>query len=269
MKTLHLTTCLFFSLLFVGCINIVEEIWVNTDGTARIKIDIGMPEAMFSMGESEGGQDPFADLDKEFQKTKEDVEKNPDISRIDFKQYSEGGVKHFVFDVEVRNYKALNDFQKIVYAEEPDQEGGGRDMPLENSELVVEAQNGSLVFSRQIGQKPEGETQSEEDSLGNAMEDMGQAMADAMFGNYTYTVRLYAENITESNGTINEQKNMAEWKIPFGQLMSGKHRELRAEIVPSNGLLMWIVAFVLIGAIVGGLVVLLRRKKEVLTMPQP
>ena len=276
MKKLSLAIVLFVSLFFAGCFEILEEVWINNDGSGRIKIDIGISEAMMSMGTSDSSANTFADLDKDFQKTKEEVEKNPKIKRVDFKQYSDGGMKHFAFDVEVRDLSALNDFQKIVYSSEKKdtakEASAEQGMPLENSELTIEKQNGKIVFVRRIGQKPATEdtsTSAEGDSAGKAFEDMGKAMAGAMFGNFSYTVRLHADNISSTNGKLDDQKKTVEWKIPLGELMTGKHRELRAEIVPAGGnMVMWIVAALVILGVVVGVVTMMRRKKEVPPMPQ-
>jgi len=272
MTRLGLAVVLAASLLFTGCFEILEEIWVNNDGTGRIKIDIGVSEAMMSMGNGEGDDSTFSSLDADFQKTKEEVEKNPKIKRIDFKQYTDGGMKHFVFDVEVNDLSALNDFQRIVYAgKDSSEEGAEKGMPLENSDLTIEKKDGKIVFVRTIGEKTadqevgqmaESDT-SGQDSSGKAVEEMGNAMAGAMFGNYNYTVRLHADNISTANGKIDDQKKMVEWKIPFGQLVTGKHKELRAEIVTTEGnMVMMIVGAVLVIGVLGGIVAVMRRKKE-------
>lgn len=265
MKTVRTLVFLTMFLLFSGCFELLEEIWISPDGSARMKIDIGISEVMLSMGEGEE-EDPFANLDEEFRKTKEEVEKNPGVKHIDFQQYSDGTLKHFVFDIEVSDYTALNGLPRIIYAENSTSKTPTESMfQLEESELLIERQgDGKVIFVRRFGQ-PE-----ESDSLQDSG-DMKEAMAGAMFGNYYYTVRLHADEIATTNGRVDETKKMVEWKTPIGLLMAEKKfkKEFRAEIASTKGnVLMWIVAVVLVGGIVGGIVVLVRKKKMVADTPQ-
>ncbi len=43
-----------FALLLGGCINIQQEYWLYEDGSAKVGMDIGMSQALLSMGATSG-----------------------------------------------------------------------------------------------------------------------------------------------------------------------------------------------------------------------
>jgi hypothetical protein len=263
MQRLRLATLLLVPFIFVGCFEIMEEIWINADGSARIIIDIGIPQSLMALGESEEGDNPFAELDEDFEKTKRDVEHNPGIKRMDFRQYTGEGLKHFVFDIEVTDLSSLNELQKIVYSGEEEPENSSNKMPLENSDLLVEKQGDRIAFIRRIGEGlTEGKSDTGSDSVGNGFEEMGKAMAGSMLGNNHYTVKLHAENIASANGAIDAEKRTVEWRIPIGELMMGNRRELRAEIVPPmDNTTAWVVGVLVAVGLAVGIVTAARKKK--------
>lgn len=251
------------SLFLAGCIEILEEVWINADGSGRIRIDIGMSEAIFSMGKKEKGKDPLGDVNKDFEKTKSDIEKHPNIKHTDFRQHTDAGVRHFVFDIEVTDPAILNDLQKAIYLGERDtlkKADPEKIKPMEGAELHVEKKSdGTILFIRRFG-PPGTETADSLDREGGEL-----------FRSAGYTVRLHAENILSSNGTIDESGKTVEWKIPIDHLMAGKafRKELRAEIGPAGvNRQMWVIAGVLLVGILTGIIVALRKKKRADLQPQ-
>ncbi len=262
------------SITLAGCFEVTEEVWINPDGTGRLKIDMGISEALLSESENggkSGQRNPIEDISKDFNKAKQKIEKNPNIKKFDFQQYSDAGMKHFVFDVEVKEVSTLNGLQKAIYSgkKEPAEAVETGRMPLEQSELRIEkTAAGNTLFVRTLGPPEEGKKDSSEDgaipdSLEKGFEKLGMSMARTMFGNSFYTVRLHGSKIISSNGKIDDEKKTAEWKVSIADLMghSGQ-REFRAEIGSrTNWIFLTGIAFVglvFVGAIV---VIAVMRKK--------
>jgi hypothetical protein len=233
-----------------------------------MKVDFGIPEAMLSMGGEEGMGNPFADIEKKFQETKTSVEKNPKVKRIDLSQHSDGTLKHIVLDIEVTDYAELQNLPKLLYAED-DTAKSAEEKPLEKSELRITTENdGKIVVVRSFG-KSQTEAITEQDTASDPFADMGEAMAGAMFGNHHYTIKVYADNIVSSTGTVSADKKSAEWKLPIGSLMMGKmkQKEFRAEILlTKSNMMMYIIGAVLLVGILIGLFAVMGKKK---TRPMP
>lgn len=271
MRRLLVVLLIVLSFLFTGCFELLEEIWINSDGSGRMRVDFGIPEAMLSMGGEEGMDDPFADIEQKFQETKASVEKNPKVKRIDLTQQSDGTLKHIVLDIEVTDYSELQDLPKLLYAED-DTAKSSQETALEKSELRITKENdGKIIVSRYFGGVRSKESSAPEDTASDPFAQMGEAMAGAMFGNNHYTVKVYADNIVSSTGKLSDDKKTAEWKIPIGSLIMGtmKQKEFRAEILPpSSNMMMYIIGGVLLLGILIGLVASMKKKTN-RQMPSP
>ncbi len=250
------------SITLAGCFEVTEEVWINPDGTGRLKIDMGISEALLSEsddGRKSGQRNPFEDMSKDFDKAKEEIEKNPTIKKFDFQQYSGAGMKHFVFDIEVKEVSTLNDLQKAIYTGKKDSTETAEtgDLPLQQSELRIEKMAaGNTLFVRTLGRPEEEKKDSAE------FGEPGMSLVRSMFGNSFYTVRLHGSRIISSNGKIDDEKETAEWKVSIADLMghSGQ-REFRAEIGSRTNWI-FLTAIAVAGAVFAGAIVIAVIKKK-------
>jgi len=88
-------------------------------------------------------------------------------------------------------------------------------------------------------------------------EELGKAMAGAMLGGHTVTVRLHAPLILSSNGTLDATRSTAEWKVPLNALVEpGFRQDLSAQALVVDwkvGAALGAGALVLVGLVLGRL----------------
>ncbi len=64
-RWIHIAALVLFALLLGGCINIQQEYWLYENGSAKVSMDIGMSQALLSMGAASGSDtttNPFETL---------------------------------------------------------------------------------------------------------------------------------------------------------------------------------------------------------------
>lgn len=227
-------------LFLVGCFDLKEEVWINADGSAKIMQDIILPEAMTSLG---GEQANLAEqLNKQYGEKKSRLEADPRIKSVDTRHFTEGDKHHFVLEVEIKDVTDLPEIWPLAFANKPDAAGKGSDSPLANQEnrlSVSKTGDGNIHLTRVL---KSAEKTGKKDSTNQMGDAMGQAMAAQLFANNGITFTVHGSKIAQANGTILDDGQTAEWKIPLTEMM-GKNfsKEMSAEIGPGGaGLPTWI-----------------------------
>ena len=252
-------------LCFSGCIDYLEEIWINADGTGKLKIDLGVAESFVSLGKNFGMEDSSQDMSKQYLKRKEEIERNPNVQKVDFKDFSAGDMHHFVFEIDVKDIFKVGELTKLLEMSQMDTEGQQGNSG--KSEIHIEKlQNGNIQFV-QIFKSEQNPLSQQSDSSKVPNDSLGQAMAASMFGDKGITIRVHGPKVVSSNGQADEQRKMVEWKISLVELSKNSfNRELKAEIeLPhSNALLITIVVVVALLLLVMVVMVLKMRKNAML-----
>ena len=256
---------------FSGCIDYLEEIWINADGSGKLKVDMGIAETFVSMGKSFGMEDSSNDMQKQYLKKKEELEKNPNVQKVDFKDFTQGDMHHFVFDIDVKDIFKVGELTRKL--EMSQMETQGQQDTAGKSEVRIEKlPNGNIQFVQLFkGEKKESSSQGmpmgeQGDSSGVNYDSMGQAMAMSMFGDKGVTIRVHGPSIVSSNGKIDDEKKMVEWKIGLAEMSKGSFsKELNAEIElshSSNALMITIIVVVALLVLVIAMMVLKMRGKQ-------
>ena len=182
-----------FALLLGGCINIQQEYWLYEDGSAKVGMDIGMSQALLSMGATSGSDSstsPFDDLKSEFNNS------NPNIKNVQVREYSDNDLQHFAVTFEV------DDFEKFL-AEEASQ---GSEFNI----TLTRTPDDSILF-KQITQLDTGMGTNDMD-----MESMGPAFEDMY-----WSVLVHVPRVISTNGEQLDN-NTVQWKIPMADIFAGK-----------------------------------------------
>jgi hypothetical protein len=232
--------------LLSGCLSITQEIWVNADGSGKIKIDMGLGEIFFQMGDS-STSNPLEDMKTSFQA--ETGTKNLKVS-----EYTDdkAQMRHVVIEFEVDNVE-----QYMLQSASQNSTMGA---PMTLEKLA----NGNYLLKQTISNPSP-------DTTGGEMDQATKDMMADYFKDVYWTVTVHVPSIVSTNGTQSGQT--VEWKIPMGDLfLGGKTEDLSLEysLTPaaSTG---WLL-YVIIGAVVVLLVIILvvilsRRKKEPVPLP--
>lgn len=233
-----------------GCFDLVQEIWLEAGGGGRLKLEIALPKSLLGLGRM-GGEDLLVSVREDAANAKAELAKDPDIRRFDYRTEEEAGSFKLIYEVESNDASKLPAAQAralAVLAKKAGREGSGNKGPVA---FEVRRKFG-LGFEFQGAVVGGGEK-----SGTQAGDDFGKAMAGAMLGGHTVTVRLHAPAILSSNGTIDATRSMVEWKVPLSALAEpGFKQELTAEALAVDwkvGAVLAVAAVLLVGMVLGRL----------------
>jgi hypothetical protein len=204
-RWLQLTLAVVVALGLAGCINYDQDLQLNPDGSGKLIMHYSLSQqlvSMMSMGgesqSSEGGKDmPFKLKEDEVRK---DLEA-PGVTVDKFETKTENELQHFYVHVSFNNVTSLNQTKTF------------REMPFE---WITQ---GNTVEFRQLLKGKE-----EKKAEGDAGDEAGKQMAQAMFGNaaFKYKVKLPSKVLPapDTNGKIAEDGQTVSWEFPVVDLGS-------------------------------------------------
>lgn len=220
------------SVACAGCLELTQEVWVNGDGSGRMRLDISLPEGLLEMAADSDGVNPLAENLAEFERLKAHPEEIPNLRSVDQSEYVEGEFHHFVIELEVDDVTALSETMALVQkrtsvaeeqAAQADELASQHEMKLERvgRDRMVFVQTLVDDSRATVATDPEMEE----------MDEASKAFLASMFAGKHFTVRLHAPKVASSNGTLDSTARTSEWKIPLTELMAREGlKELRAEI---------------------------------------
>lgn len=236
-----------------GCFDLVQEIWLEAGGGGRLRLEVILPKTLLGLGRI-GGEDLLVSVREDAANAKAELAKDPDIRKFDYRTEEEAGVFKLIYEVESNDASKLQAAQARALAALAKKAGrggedrGGGETPVA---FAVERKLGlGLDFKGAVAAGPEPRE-------GSAGEEFGKAMAGAMLGGHTVTVRLHAPFILSSNGTMDATRSTVEWKVPLGALVEpGFRLEMNAQALAVDwkvGVALAAGALLLVGLVLGRL----------------
>lgn len=223
-------------LTLTGCFDLLQELWILPDGSGRVVFDVGLPKSFLDLARARG-KDPLEELRVEARATEEDLKKDPDVTKFEFREYEQDGQQHLVYDLTVKDATRLGELQKRAMEHSPSAKQGNA-----NVGFSIEKRGGfgEYVFVQRLGE-PKDATGSTKGTKNQAAQDFGTQMAKALLGNHFFTVRVHGRAIPETNGTLNDKKDTVEWKYNLMDLAAEaqKGTELRAVVQAAPPLWLW------------------------------
>ncbi|MFY0563470.1 hypothetical protein ACN28E_06455 [Archangium lansingense] len=225
-------------LTLTGCFDLLQEIWLLPDGSGRVVLDVGLPKSFLDLARSQG-KDPLEQLRADARATEAELKKDPDVTKFELREYEENGQQHLVYDLTVKDATRLGELQKRAMEQSATAKQGKA-----NVGFHIERKGfGEYVFVQSFGEPKNepGSSNGTKDPVGKAAQDFGMQMARALLGNHFYIVRVHGQSISETNGTLNEKKDTAEWKYNLVDLTdaASKGTELRAVVQAGPPLWLW------------------------------
>lgn len=223
-----------------GCLNITQEVWVNPDGSGKIKIDMGLGEVFFQMGGDEASN-PLTEM-------KTDFEAQSGTKNLKVSEYTDdkAQMRHLVIEFETDNIQQylLNNAS---------QSSMGAPMTLEK------LANGNYLLKQTISNP-------DPSSAGGEVDQQTKDMMVEYFKDMYWKIIVHVPSVISTTGSQSGQT--VEWKVPMADLfLENKVVDVSLEYsltpAPSTG---WVL-YVVIGAVVVVLaiiviVLLSRRKKQ-------
>jgi flagellar basal body-associated protein FliL len=185
-----------FALLLGGCINIQQEYWLYEDGSAKVGMDIGMSQALLSMGATSGSDtttSPFDDLKQQFNDT------NPNFKNVQTREYADKDLQHFAVTFEVANFE---DFLKTEAAQSS--------QDSEFNITLTHTPDDNILF-KQVTQL----------DTGGQTSGMDLGSMDTVFKDMYWTVIVHVPRVVSTNGE-RVDNNTVQWKIPMADIFAGK-----------------------------------------------
>jgi hypothetical protein len=245
-------------LTLTGCLDILEEIWIQADGSARVTIDIAVPKSLLDLLKAKE-KEPFADLRAKAQAAEAELKKDPDVVKFEFREFDDGGQYHLIYELTVKDATKLGEVQSRAMARAAESRKGAdaKDFGFH----IERTSGGQYVFTQRLGE-PKAGTEDGESPEDAVKSKLAQQMAQAMFANNYFTVRVHGPAILETNGRLNEQKDMVEWKYNLAALMGGAEKtELRAVVQAAPPYWLWAVVLGIPLAVLSLAVAAARRKR--------
>ena len=212
-------TCLFsVSLLLSGCYDIAEELWINSDGSGRMKFTIGLAENLTAMMEGGGQSANFCD---KAIKDKSKLENNVLITSIAISKSNEAGMNYCSIDVDVKDFRNFAEVRNNII----EGDYNNYEFPFSIIELGEERIGISQEFNN-LGR--DGPNQSKIEKVG---QEMAMVMMTPMLAGKYLIVTVHAPNIESSNGDISTDNKTVTWKKPLVDLVRYPEKPHRFEVV--------------------------------------
>jgi hypothetical protein len=204
LSSLWLLAC---SVLLTGCFDMAQDLWINQDGSGRMRYQLGISEQLAAMsGES--------DVCAGFYQDKTTLEHYPGVQTVAYDSKHEGGVQYCIVDITVKHFSDLVQLQTHVMK---DSMPARHQAEFQTSMELIDKDDGTgqfrLFVENSARHANQDELQKHADHFANVL------MAQVMSGRY-WNVTLHAQEILSSNGDVVEKGKVVQWRIPLYDLMT-------------------------------------------------
>jgi len=218
MKNFNLILVLFASLLLSACYDISEELWINSDGSGRMKFTIGLAENLAALMQNSGESADFCD---KAIRDETKLEKNVLISAITISKTNEAGMNYCTIDLDVKDFRNFAEVRNNVIEGSYD----NYEFPFAIEELGEGRVGISQDFSN-LGRDGPGQSK-----LEKAGQEMAMAMMMQLLSGKYITVMVHAPEIETSNGEVSADNKTTIWRKPLIDLVRNADESHRFEMV--------------------------------------
>jgi hypothetical protein len=234
-----------------GCFDLVQEIWLEAGGGGRMRLEVILPKTLLGLGRI-GGEDLLVSVREDAANAKAELAKDPDIRKFDYRTEEEAGAFKLIYEVESNDVSKLQAAQARALSALASK--AGRRQTRDGVTPVAFTVERRLVLGLDFKGAVAAGPERQESDPG---EEFGKAMAGAMLGGHTVTVRLHAPFILSTNGTMDATRSTVEWKVPLSALVEpGFRQEMDAQALAVSwkvGVALAAGALVLVGLVLGRL----------------
>ncbi|GHH01885.1 hypothetical protein [Comamonas sp. JC664] len=237
--SLLLTTLSLLLLSATGCFDVQQDLWIEPGGSARLVVDLAMPRSLTALAKLDGSAGTQEALLTQARAVEKALREDPEVTQVMLRNYEREGQVHLVYDVTVNDVTRLPDLYRRAAAKH----GTGQQSAQDAWDFHIERQGGNVVYTQRFN--PE-KALAVPPGMGDeptelAARELAKGMAKALLVNNRLTLRIHGPGIGETNGTLNEKKDTAEWKLNLAELMDAPPagREFRAVVLTGEPLWLW------------------------------
>jgi hypothetical protein len=212
------------ALLLSGCIDVRQDIYINPDGTGRLRLDIGIRSTTADPAAEVIPEHPGEDLKVIARR----IHTDPRVRTIHVEEYSEDGWDRGVIDLSVHDWRDLPELNRLLAAD-PDR-----------AEHVFSGLERWFLFS--LGEEEDGvidfrQPGSDDGSPASVAVKgtlFGREWDPSAFTEGALTVTLHSPMVSRTNGLWQLDKASIRWTVPLASLEgSSPPPAFTAEIGPS------------------------------------
>jgi hypothetical protein len=202
MKRILIALC---AAVFCSCFSYDEEIWVNSDLSGTVQMNLKISQMLAGMSSMGGNGAALFSEDS----IRTSIKKTNGLSLISCKTTSDQGDKIISIKIKFSSFEALKNL------------GAGKENMGFWGDIKVQTAGDRITFSRTISFSSSGQGESKKDSS----DQMQSAMANSMFGQYAWKYiihfpsKVIAANATDEN--IDRKTNTVTWNYPLMTISSG------------------------------------------------
>lgn len=185
--------------MLAGCMNVDQQLWINSDGSGRMVLDIGVSEKNFL--ELQKGEEALAYLYKSLDGYQETLKKNIHIKNLSTRQFAEGEVQHRVIEFDVTDFEAY--FEGIQKFDDP------YTIRLETLD------NGDFRFTEKI---IPGGSEWLEYYFDYFEFRPKPSQLDSFMSGYSWVVQLYTPTVVSADGSVDPKTNSITWDTALDEI---------------------------------------------------
>jgi hypothetical protein len=220
MKRLITPLLLALSLFLSGCIDMDQELVINSDGSGKMTVTLGMAETLMAMVKAQSGKDGEAvctmDADDDAF-----IQANDYVSGVSYSERQEAGMYYCTKSIAVSDFRKFREARDAIVTGDNDKFEFPftiEDLPDGNIRLTQDFSN--------IGRDDPNQTETEKEASEMAMKMMRSMMA----GRY-FSITVKAPKIVSSNGQISEDGTTVTWKKALIDIFEHPEEEHKFEVV--------------------------------------
>ncbi len=222
LKILRSLIPLFCVLTLSGCLDVQQEVWINPDGSGKLRFDLGLSKEDTELGE--GDLTSISDIAGSFRELGRQLNSDPRLSYSPvMEEYSDDDFDRIAIEVVVRDWRDLPAINHLILEREPGIE------PFESSanQMLLfslhEAEDGNIFFRQpSIGTFSESAEPAAAEGKETFLERSGRAFFGSILDEGGVVVTLHSIMISRTNGTWQPDKSSVRWKYSIGDMVDGK-----------------------------------------------
>jgi len=207
MKKIFQLSFLAVSLLLSGCFDITQDMWINGDGSGRMRYQLGINEQLANLSSE-------ADICSGFYQDKNTLETYPGVQSVSYDSKHEGGIRYCIVDVHVKHFSDLVQLQTHVLK---DSLPARHQAEFQTGMELIDKDDGTGNFRLYVENSAR-HADNKDQLKAHAEHFANVLMAQVMSGRY-WTVTLHANEILTTNGEQLEEGKVIQWKVPMYDLM--------------------------------------------------
>ncbi len=211
------------TLLFMtGCLDVQQEIWINPDGSGKLRFDLGLSRGFTEPDDSESIG--VSDLAVSFKELGRELVRDPRLKYSPVvEEYSDDDFGRVAIEVVVKDWRDLPAINQLIL----ERKSGEETLDSKASQMLLfslhEAEDGNIFFRQpSIGTFSESDEPAAGEGEETLPERAGRAFPGSFMNEGGVAVTLHSTMISRTNGTWQPDKSSVRWKVSLEDMMEDK-----------------------------------------------